>query len=119
MTSLTQKSLNNFTYWEALYGSVTDDTPMIVTLHWMGGKPDAMQVLYDGVDYPLRAVFLQAPYPLEGGYTWYPDGDDFYKRDEAGQAPDIRHEADAVASFLWELKQKYPAKLAVTGMSQG
>ncbi len=120
---LTQKSLNSFTYWEELHGAVQASTPIVVLMHWMTGTFDSLQFLLADISAPARLIYLQAPYPLEaeyGGYTWFPQSMDFYdKLSEAEQAPLIKLSADTVAKFIQDLREQYPAKVIVTGFSQG
>jgi predicted esterase len=114
-----EKSLNGTTYWEMLVGDVQPDSPTVLALHYMTGDAASLQVLFKGVDRPMRVLFLQGRYPYEGGYSWYSDEEHFYDRAEVEQAPDIKQEADAIAAFLSAYKAQYSGKIAVTGMSQG
>jgi len=122
MTSPVSRTLNNVPYEEVQYGSVEAYTPIVVMVHYMGGNASAMHFILEGFPQALRAIFLQARYSSGdeiGGFSWYPDEEAFYDRSEAEQAPDIRAEADRLAAFLADLKKLYPAKIAVSGMSQG
>ena len=65
MTPLTEKSLNGVPYWEMPTGQVKADTPVVLLLHWMSGSASSMRFLFDGLERPLRVIFLQAPYVLE------------------------------------------------------
>lgn len=120
---LTPKLLGNMPYWEVEHGNPQPDTPIVVALHYMTGNANALLFMFKDFLKPLRVIALQGRYPLGeagvGGYSWFPDEEPFYDQSEAEQAPDIRAEADQIADFLRELKGLYPAKVVVTGMSQG
>lgn len=120
---LKQKTLNGFTYWEALHGGVEESTLIVVIMHWMTGAYDSLQFLFTEMKAPARLLYLQGPYPLEpefGGYAWFPKSMDFYdKLSEAEQAPLIKASADTVAGFIQDLRELYSAPIAVTGFSQG
>ncbi len=120
---LNAKSLGNMPYWEVEQSGFQPDTPIVVALHYMTGDANALLFMFKDFPKPLRVITLQGRYPLGeagvGGYSWFPDEEPFYDQSEAEQAPDIRAEADRIADFLRELKGLYPAKVAVTGMSQG
>jgi pimeloyl-ACP methyl ester carboxylesterase len=119
---LLEKTLQDIPYQEWQNGEITPETPVVLVLHWMGGDFTSLQFLFNEYRKPVRGVFLQAPYSggdKFGGWSWFPDEEPFYDRPEAEQAPDIRAAADRVAGFLQALRALYPAKVAVTGMSQG
>jgi predicted esterase len=115
------KLLGDTPYAEMLVGTIEASTSIVLALHWMGGAT-AMWPLLADCDRPLRVISLQGEYPSgdeEGGYSWYPEEGAFYQRSEKEQAPDIRLQADRIAAFLRQLREAYPARLAVIGMSQG
>lgn len=120
---LTPKLLGDMPYWEVEQSGLQPDTPIVLALHYMTGDKDALMFMFNDLPKPLRVIALQGQYPSGdkklGGYSWFVDEEQFYDRSEAEQAPDIRAEADRIAGFLTALKNQYPAKVAVSGMSQG
>jgi predicted esterase len=120
MNTPSPKTLGDIPCWETHYGTVGDDTPIVLAIHWMGGNAASLGFVFRDFPKPLRVVALQGRNPFESGFSWYVDGLAFYDRSEDEQAPDIRREAERVAGFLRQYKALYPAaRTAVTGMSQG
>jgi predicted esterase len=119
----TEKALNGRSYWEALNGEVSADSPIVIPMHFWTGNGTAMQFLFNGMTTPARVIGLQGLYPSgheAGGYSWFPHGAAFYdEMTEVEQAPLIREEAAKVAEFITALKQEVQGKIIVTGMSQG
>lgn len=120
--TLERKSLNGTPYWELEIGQVKPDTTIVLALHYMSGNAEAMRVVLDDVTLPLRVIFLEGDYPPgddSGGYSWYPGEDGFYTWTEVEQTRHTLAQAARIAAFLRVLREHYPAKLVVLGISQG
>lgn len=115
----TRKHLAGFPYDELLLGDVTPETPIALTLHFMGGSTALMAPFYDGYPGNLRVIFLEGETPNDAGYSWYPDLD-FYDRAESEQIRQIREQVERIVPFVEAIKAAYPnAPLAMVGISQG
>lgn len=124
MSDYTKFDLNDMPYWERQHNNPADDSPVVITMHYMTGTAVAMSFLLDGIDFPLREIALQGThpsgYPEEGGYSWFERERDFYDvLSEAEQESLIRKEVNKIAAFIKALREKYSGKFVVTGMSQG
>lgn len=117
-----EKSIGGRVYLERLHGTVTDESPVVIVMHWMTGTATALDFLFDGMQKPARLVFPQGAYPSgheAGGYSWFPFELGFYEKSEEEQAPYIQQEAAQLATLIKELKTQHAGKIIVTGMSQG
>lgn len=117
-----KKSIGGQVYLERLHGAVTEESPVVIIMHWMTGTATVLDFLFDGMQKPARLVFPQGVYPSgheAGGYSWFPFELEFYEKPEEDQAPYIQQEAAKLATLIKELKAQYTGKIIVTGMSQG
>lgn len=95
--------------------------PMVVGLHFLGGGPQTSVADYADPDFPIRLILLAGPYEFEGGYSWFPDGEEFYDQAPEQQLPVILQMAGKLGTFLAAVATKYPTldRPLVTGFSQG
>src|SRR5688572_17065546 len=103
MMTWTRKQLTGFAYDELLLGDATSETPVALTLHYMGGSTALMAPFYDGYPGNLRVIFIEGKTPSDAGYSWYPDLD-FYDRSEVQQIRQIREQVERNAPFVDALK---------------
>lgn len=118
----TERSIGGQVYLERLHGAVTDESPVIIVMHWMTGTATALDFLFDAMQKPARLIFPQGAYPSgheAGGYSWFPFELGFYEKSEEEQAPYIQQEAAKLAILIKALKAQHAGKIIVTGVSQG
>jgi phospholipase/carboxylesterase len=108
-------------YFELITGgaSRTDSLALVVAIHGLGGDARAFSALLADFPAPARVIFVQAPDPYEGGWSWFP----FRARDQdpTALARGIEQAADRVAATVRDLRSSLPTvgRPIVTGFSQG
>jgi len=100
-------------------GSESDRLPMLIALHYMGGSPESSREDYTNIDISARILLLAGPYPIDDGYSWFPDG--YYELDAITQTQIIIDTAQALAVFIEEVVKTYDTqgRPIITGYSQG
>lgn len=113
--------LGGINYKVVLTGGAEADQalPMLVALHFMTGAPETSRGQYAEFDAPARVLLPAGPYPIEGGYSWFPEG--YYELGEEEQAAFLEDAALRVAAFVEQASAQYPTAglPVITGYSQG
>jgi phospholipase/carboxylesterase len=101
-------------------GANTSETlPMIVAIHGLGDRPEALRMLFDGFESRARVILPRAPSVWGDGHSWF-------EVDPRRGADSVRAEALASAESLlaahlaaWTRTRPTIGKPIVTGFSQG
>jgi phospholipase/carboxylesterase len=93
-----------------------DALPMVIGLHYSSARPEVMTEYFDQIDFPVRIVLPQGPYPRRGGYTWIPD-----TSDPNAQSKAIFAVEESLSAFVTAVRDSHPTlgKPIVMGISYG
>lgn len=118
------KTLSGYNYKELTNGTFSENEnyPLIIALHWMGTNPDNFSKYLKGFKKTVRVLLVEAPYPLEEGYSFYRTHPiNYYDLQSDKKAAILIEEVDKLSCFVESVVKKYnsPKKPVIIGASQG
>lgn len=112
-----QLSVEGFEYIEVVKGKDNGNLPLLIALHYSGGRPIETISDFDSLKNPIRIIIPKGNYKKRDGFSYYPT--DYYLKDSLTQFSLSKITVDSIAGFVRTIGKRFKQKAIVSGISQG